>query len=123
MTGGISRALAPILAVARLSARDGIGCIKDMTVPGYTHVARRSEKGGDVRAVVGLGKSGKAGNIETVAADPNLAEEVRNYLTYATTYDEAAWEKRWRFSLLSGWREKLSGRRQLRSGFSPQIIL
>jgi hypothetical protein len=58
-------------------------------VPGYTHVARRSEKGGDVRAVVGVGKSGKAGNIETVAADPNLAEEVLNYLTYATTYDEA----------------------------------
>ena len=74
---------------ARLFAQDGIGCIKDMMVPSYTHVARRSAEGGDVRARVTIGWRGHVDQMNTGKADENLAEEVRNFLSKSTTYDPA----------------------------------
>ncbi|HEV1287229.1 MAG TPA: hypothetical protein VNU44_18055 [Bryobacteraceae bacterium] len=65
-----------------------LGCIREMSVPTYSHVARRSATGGTVRAVVTIGPSSKAGKIEISGAESNLAEEVRIILDGATSYEE-----------------------------------
>ena len=69
-----------------LPAQDGMGCIKEMMVPTYTNVARRSAKGGEVRAGVTIGWQGVVNEISTGKADENLAQEVRNFLSTSTTY-------------------------------------
>jgi hypothetical protein len=80
--------------VSPLVAQEGMGCIKDMMVPAYTSIARRSRQGGDVRAIVTIGKEGQPSKIETVAKDPDLAEEVRDFLTHETTYQPACSTKK-----------------------------
>jgi hypothetical protein len=81
------------MMISRGGVAADLGCIKEMSVPYYSHVARRSTKGGTVRAVVTIGPSGKAAKIDTDTADPNLAEEVRIFLSEATTYNEGCADK------------------------------
>ena len=68
----------------------GLGCIKDLGLPRYTHVARRSVNGGTVEALINIGRSGKVGSIEIRDdADADLSAEVRDFLTLETVYSEA----------------------------------
>jgi hypothetical protein len=64
----------------------GIECITEMSLPRYTHTARRSRTGGTVRATVTVGQHGIPAKVETISPDPDIAEEVTKYLTKATTY-------------------------------------
>jgi hypothetical protein len=75
------------------SAAD-LACIKELGIPSYSHTARRAPEGGTVRAVVKIGPLGRAAKIETNGANPDLAEEVRNFLSEATTYKEGCANKR-----------------------------
>src|SRR5580704_2760349 len=69
-------------------AADRLICIKEMGIPWYTHVARRSS-GGDVTARVRVGAHGKAASILTPGADLNLAKEVEQFLMIDTSYLES----------------------------------
>jgi hypothetical protein len=70
----------------RLVAQEGMNCVKDMMVPTYTYIARRSPSGGDVQAVIKLGPDGKP-EVETKSADADLALEVRRFLTHQATFN------------------------------------
>jgi len=70
------------------AASKDLGCVERMKIPGYSFIARRSPKGGTVRAVVTVGSAGKAGSIDFGTSDANLAEEVRGYLSSETKYSE-----------------------------------
>ena len=71
------------------AAPAGLECVEEITLPRYTYVARRAPTGGTVRALVTIGRLGKAGEVTFVSSDPDLAQEVRNYLGSSTTYKEA----------------------------------
>lgn len=82
------RYLIYFIVAAPLLAQDGIGCVKDMMVPSYTNVARRSPEGGDVHATVSIGWQGQLDELKIAKADENLAQEVRDFLSRAA-YDAA----------------------------------
>ena len=69
------------------AASEDLHCVKDLLIPGYTYVARRSHQGGTVEAVITIGAAGTASNIVTRSSDPNLEAEVRDYLRNNTLYD------------------------------------
>ena len=74
------------LLVSSICAAADLGCIKDIELPRYSFLARRSPQGGTVRAIVRIGENGKAEGISTPSADENLASEVRNVLMDETSY-------------------------------------
>jgi hypothetical protein len=80
------RRVLELLLFAGLATGQSLDCIADMTVPRYNLSSRRSITGGDVTATVTVGAEGHAAKIDLVATDPNLAEEVRLYLTNETKY-------------------------------------
>ena len=64
----------------------GMACIKEMMVPDYTAVARRSPTGGTIKATISIGRNGEADRVDTSGSDPDLADVVRGYLSKAATY-------------------------------------
>jgi hypothetical protein len=75
--------VAPLLNPGAISAQgtpDGVGCIKELQVPMYTSVARRSPAGGTVRARITIGNSGKAEALSLDSKDPDLKQEVKLFL-------------------------------------------
>jgi hypothetical protein len=70
------------------SAATGLACIKEIELPTYSYVARRSA-GGTVKAIVAIGNHGHAASIDIPNADKDLAEEVRTTLELGTTYSDS----------------------------------
>jgi hypothetical protein len=76
-----------LLTLIRVAAEaSDLDCIKDIELPTYSFVARRSQTGGTVTAIVTVGQDGKASRVTTPDADANLAEEVRDSLSDGTSY-------------------------------------
>ena len=71
---------------SRGAPHDDLSCVKEMTIPTFTYLARRANQGGTVRAVVTVASSGAAGKIETFASSKDLAEEVRAFLSEEATF-------------------------------------
>jgi hypothetical protein len=63
------RLLLSLFVAPCLFGQDGMGCVKEMMVPNYSYVARRTAKGGYVRAKVTIGSSGKLSKIQMDGAD------------------------------------------------------
>jgi hypothetical protein len=72
-----------------LRAAAGLDCVKEIELPQYSFIARRSPAGGTVRAIIKIGHNGKPVTISMPKADDNLAEEVRGTLTDGTLYVES----------------------------------
>jgi hypothetical protein len=70
------------------AAPGNLDCIKEIELPRYSFIARRSP-GGTVKAVVRIGPHGKATIVTTPNADKDLSEEVRDTLTDGTSYLES----------------------------------
>lgn len=64
----------------------GLSCIKDMMVPSYSYLARRSPNGGTVQALISLGKDGIPKSIEVSGADADIRQEVRDFLSTEATF-------------------------------------
>jgi len=60
-----------------------------MQIPPYSSTARRSTVGGDVKAVIRIGVSGKIDKLSVTSTDSNLVEAVEPILRNRTTYSES----------------------------------
>ena len=71
------------------SAPASLDCIKELSVPRYTYLARRAATGGTAKAVVTVGPGGKVDTVDIITSEPDIGQEVRTYLVERSTYVEA----------------------------------
>lgn len=82
------RRILGLFLFAALANGQSLDCITEMMIPRYNLSSRRSRAGGDVTAKITIGSVGRIAAIELEAADRDLADEVRAYLTNETQYSD-----------------------------------
>jgi hypothetical protein len=85
---GVSLPVALLLLIGGSLQAQSLECVSELMVPRYNLSSRRSTTGGSVLAIVTVGTGGHAAKIDLDAADPDLAAEVRVFLTGSTKYAE-----------------------------------
>jgi hypothetical protein len=83
---GLGKLAASSIVFATFLVAQNIECVSELTLPQYSMVARQSSGGGTVSAAIVIGAGGRPEHIDFEGGDSDLANEVRIYLTHATTY-------------------------------------
>ncbi len=77
----------PILSLAagQVAAASDVECLEELELPQFA-VVNRVPVGGEVRAVVKVGKDGEAASVHTESTDPSLSTEVEHHLRKRAVY-------------------------------------